>query len=120
MTISEQSTATPAPTILDATGIAAFPWQPFRDLSGIGIKELWRTPQGVAGLMRLGSGCGETPHRHGAGDHHMWIIEGSAVVAGTRVGPGGYVHVPAGLMHAVRADDALGCTFFFVYERARQ
>lgn len=104
--------------ILGAREVARVRWEPFRGMPNVAIRELWRTDQGVAGLLRFEAGAHEVPHEHHVGHHHLWLIEGAARM-GTRVlRPGSYIHVPARVRHEVAAEGPDGCTFFFVYSRS--
>ena len=40
-----------------------------------------------------------------------------AVVLGTELGPGGYVHVPDGVEHDIDATGSDGCTVYYLYLR---
>ncbi len=46
-------------------------------------------------------------------DHHITVVKGTCQVLGGRLKAGGYVYVPAGMSHSVKAG-AWGCTFFSV------
>ena len=56
-------------------------------------------------------------HAHRANHHHMWIVDGAAEIVGSLVGPGGYVHIPAGVEHDLdargqpRAAPSTTCTY---------
>ncbi len=97
--------------------IAATPWQSFREQPGVQVRELWRSKDGVAGLLRLEPGAQEPEHTHHSGHHHQWIVDGTATVGGARLGPGAYIHFPAGLPHAIDHVGPEGCTMYFVYQR---
>ena len=46
-------------------------------------------------------------------DHHITVVKGTCRVLGRQLRAGGYVYVPAGMAHSVKAG-AWGCTFFSV------
>ena len=46
-------------------------------------------------------------------DHHITVVKGTCRVLGRSLQAGGYVYVPAGMAHAVKAGP-WGCTFFSV------
>jgi quercetin dioxygenase-like cupin family protein len=48
-----------------------------------------------------------------ATDHHIAVVDGTCRALGRRIHAGGYVYVPAGIDHSVKAG-AWGCTFFSV------
>jgi quercetin dioxygenase-like cupin family protein len=46
-------------------------------------------------------------------DHHITVVKGTCRVLGGQLRAGGYVYVPAGMAHSMKAG-AWGCTFFSV------
>ncbi|HEV3365200.1 MAG TPA: hypothetical protein VG795_13855 [Acidimicrobiia bacterium] len=46
-------------------------------------------------------------------DHHITVVKGTCRVLDRQVRAGGYVYVPAGMAHSVKAG-TWGCTFFSV------
>jgi quercetin dioxygenase-like cupin family protein len=46
-------------------------------------------------------------------DHHITVVKGTCKVLDRRLTAGGYMYVPAGIAHSLRAG-AWGCTFFSV------
>jgi mannose-6-phosphate isomerase-like protein (cupin superfamily) len=98
--------------VLDAAGIADLTAAPAGD--DLSAKLLWRSGESASGVMHARAGAELGAHVHPDIAHHMWIMEGSCQVLGQEVGPGGYVHVPAGTEHAISVGP-WGCTFFFVY-----
>jgi quercetin dioxygenase-like cupin family protein len=96
--------------------IDALRWQPL-DRTGNGNvqqKVLWRHGSAVAGLLRLEPAAVQRRHTHKAAQHHVWVLDGQAWVADVPVGPGSYVHVPAGVPHATAAGPG-GCTMFYLF-----
>jgi quercetin dioxygenase-like cupin family protein len=51
-------------------------------------------------------------------DHHITVVKGTCQVLGRPLRAGGYVYVPAGMAHSVKAG-AWGCTFFSVASDTR-
>lgn len=96
--------------------IAAMPWQPFDGVGGVEQRLLWQAGDSYAGLLRLAPGARIAGHHHYRGHHHVWVVEGECSTLGGRVGAGSYVHVPAGVQHAIEAG-AEGCTLFYLYLR---
>jgi hypothetical protein len=94
-------TSTPTPTVYDATEVAALEWLPFPDHEGVEYKLLWSSGWSVAGLMRIRGGAVLRPHVHAGAHHHLWVQEGDAEVLGRTVGPGSYLHIPAGVLHGI-------------------
>lgn len=96
------------------------PWTRFYDRLDVHVKELWHGKHGTAGLLRFQPGAHETPHEHHAGHHHLWLIDGTAVVNDVELRPGSYVHIPTGVRHTIHATDESGCIFYFVYATGRE
>jgi quercetin dioxygenase-like cupin family protein len=49
---------------------------------------------------------------HPGAEHHVWVIAGSASVAGRRVVAGSYVYVPPDTAHRIDDIGPEGCTLF--------
>jgi quercetin dioxygenase-like cupin family protein len=47
----------------------------------------------------------------------MWVIAGRAEMLGEQVGPGTYLHIPAGVEHGIRDVGDEGCTVLYLYLR---
>jgi hypothetical protein len=47
----------------------------------------------------------------------MWVLEGHAEIVESDVGPGSYLHIPAGVPHDLDATLTEGCTVFYLYLR---
>jgi quercetin dioxygenase-like cupin family protein len=45
------------------------------------------------------------------------VIDGSANMLGDRVGPGTYLHIPAGVEHGIHGVGEEGCTVLYLYLR---
>jgi mannose-6-phosphate isomerase-like protein (cupin superfamily) len=107
-----------APVVLTAKDIAALPLVPLdQTIPGVAHRIVWRSDTSIAGVMVIAAGHQLGNHAHRANHHHMWMIDGSAVIMGTMVGPGGYVHIPAGVEHDVDARATSGCTVFYLYQQ---
>jgi quercetin dioxygenase-like cupin family protein len=106
------------------TGFTAFagqdlderPWEPFSGMSHVHVKYLFSTPHSVAGVMKIDAGSDEARRVHVGGQHHVWVADGVVDFDGEQLGPGSYLHVPAGMTHTMAAEDR-DCTLFFVYLR---
>jgi mannose-6-phosphate isomerase-like protein (cupin superfamily) len=109
------TTATPAPTVLTPQEVASLPLQPLGALAGVEHRALWRSDTSMAGVLAIEGGHRLGPHAHRRHDHHLWVLDGEAVVLGTTVGPGSYVHVPVGVEHDIDATGSQGCTVFYLY-----
>jgi hypothetical protein len=117
MTSSPESLRTPTPVVLTAEQVAAVPPRPLGDIAGVTNRVLWTDGTSMAGVLTVEGGHHLGSHTHRQNHHHMWVLEGSAVVLGTELGPGGYVHVPDGVEHDIDASGSGGCTVFYLYLR---
>lgn len=107
----------PVATLVTAAAADALAWRPLEPYTGVDYKLLWRSGRSVAGLMRISPGSEVTPHVHVRSHHHMWVVAGTAEMLGERAGPGTYVHVPAGVLHGIRATGGDPCTMLYLYLR---
>lgn len=78
---------------------------------------LFRDATSEAGILRVGAGHRLGSHTHRENQHHMWVLDGEALIAGVRVGAGGYAHVPAGVEHDIDATETDGCRVVYLYVR---
>jgi quercetin dioxygenase-like cupin family protein len=117
MTESTGSAMTPGATLVTHTAADSLAWHPLDPFEGVDQKLLWRSGESVAGIMRIGPGGVVSPHAHVLAHHHMWVIDGTAEMLGERVGPGTYLHIPAGVEHGVRDVGEDGCTVLYLYLR---
>lgn len=117
MTETTDLEAAPFATLVTRAAAEALAWHPLEPYDGVEYKLLWRSGKSVAGLMRLAPGGAVTPHTHVRSHHHLWVVDGTAEMLGRRVGPGTYLHVPAGVEHGLRAVDETGCSVLYLYLR---
>lgn len=110
-------TAAPVATVVTRAEAEERPWHPLEQYEGVDYKLLWRSGKSVAGLMRIAPGGSVSPHAHVRSHHHIWVVEGDAEMMGQRVGPGGYVHIPAGVDHGISDVSPDGCTVLYLYLR---
>jgi mannose-6-phosphate isomerase-like protein (cupin superfamily) len=111
------TTRTGQPTVLAAAAVRDTPVEPLGHLPGIGNQVLWRDDTGMAGVMTVRGGHRLGAHTHRTNHHHMWILDGAAVILGEELGPGSYVHIPSGVEHDIDATATGGCTVFYLYLR---
>lgn len=104
-------------TVLSSTDIEVLPWEPLGSLEGVKTKVAWRDDTSMAGLLRVEAGRSLGRHTHRVNHHHMWVLEGQAEVMGKDLGPGSYVHIPAGVEHDIDASRTEGCTVLYHYLR---
>lgn len=95
--------------VLEPADIDRLPWQPVTGCPGVEEKELWRFDDFVHALIRLAPGASTPGRPHLAADHHIWVISGTATIAGRSIAPGSYAHVPSATAHPIDAGPQ-GCT----------
>lgn len=106
---------TTTPTVLSASAVSAIPKMPLGHLPGVSHAVLWQDGTSMAGVMTVAAGHHLGAHTHRKNQHHMWLLEGSATILGRHLGPGSYVHIPAGVEHDVDATETDGCTLLYLY-----
>lgn len=106
-----------SPTVLSPEAIEALPETSLGGIDGARHRVLWHDDTSMAGVMTVDAGHELGAHTHRENHHHIWVLEGNAEMLGRVVGPGSYVHVPAGLEHNTDARATGGCTFFYLYIR---
>ncbi len=65
--------------------------------------------------MDVDPGGSLEPHRHTRAAHHIWVLSGHASISGEGVGPGAYVHIPAGVEHGIAHAGPEGCRMLYLY-----
>jgi len=108
---------TKQPVVLTPDAIDRLPLVPLGDLEGVAHRVLWRNDASMAGVLTVAAGHHLGTHAHHANHHHLWVLDGRAVVLGEEVGPGSYVHVPTGVAHDIDATTTEGCTVLYLYLR---
>ncbi len=103
--------------MLPPEAIAALPVIPLATLDGVTHRVLWRGGSSMAGVLKVGAGHRLGQHTHRVNHHHLWVLEGRAVILGDELGPGSYVHIPSGVEHDIDASSTGGCTVFYLYLR---
>jgi hypothetical protein len=109
------TTSPTTPVVLTSEAVEALPLEPLGHLPDVGHRIVWQDGTSMAGVMRVGAGRRLGKHAHRVNHHHIWVIDGSAVILGETLGPGSYVHVPSGVDHDVDATGTDGCTVFYLY-----
>jgi mannose-6-phosphate isomerase-like protein (cupin superfamily) len=107
----------PATVLAGPATIERLPWEPLPGFEHVTQKLLWRSGRSQCGIMRIPPGDGMSPHAHQRAHHHVWVLEGSAVLLGARVVPGTYVHIPATVEHGFSDAGPRGCTMLYLYLR---
>jgi anti-sigma factor ChrR (cupin superfamily) len=106
--------------VLDRAAIEAMPWEPRPGQDGVWQKTLWRSGDVVVGLLRFAHGATEPGHAHHAAHHHIWVVSGSATVAGRSLTEGSYAYVPPGVVHETRDVGPDGCVLLYTYRPLEQ
>jgi mannose-6-phosphate isomerase-like protein (cupin superfamily) len=104
-------------TLIGTTTIETLPWQDLPGFDDVSYKLLWQSGRSVCGIMRIPPGSEVGPHAHQRAHHHVWVLEGSAVMLDSRVGPGSYLHIPATVDHSITDPGPEGCTILYLYLR---
>jgi hypothetical protein len=101
-------------TALDPIDVEFLPWRPVPGRRGVRTKELWRAADSVCAVVVCDPGASTAGPPHPFVEHHIWVIEGLAIVAGRRLAAGSYVHVPPDTAHPVTGGEQ-GCTLLQVH-----
>jgi mannose-6-phosphate isomerase-like protein (cupin superfamily) len=112
-----ETTTSSTPTVLDAASVDALPLEPLGSLRGVMHKVLWRNDTSMAGVLTVDAGHRLGTHAHHANHHHIWVLDGRAMILGRDLGAGSYVHIPSGVDHDIDATGSDGCTVFYLYVR---
>jgi mannose-6-phosphate isomerase-like protein (cupin superfamily) len=101
-------------TMLSAAAVRGRPRQPFQGLRGVEHATLWSDGDDYAGLLWLEPGSHIPEHSHEHACHHVWVVDGAAVVEGQPLAAGSYWYIPPGCLHRVQASTS-GCQLFYLY-----
>jgi anti-sigma factor ChrR (cupin superfamily) len=104
------------PVVATAEVIADQPWRELPGAERVSYKPLWKSGKSIAGLMQVWPGGSVPTHVHRRSHHHIWVVEGAARVLDRQLEPGSYIHIPAGVEHALGAGPD-GCTVLYLYLR---
>jgi quercetin dioxygenase-like cupin family protein len=111
--IMNQSSA--MPTVLSADEVASLPSKPLGHAAGVDNQVLWTDGTSITGILRIAGGAQLGRHTHRTHLHHMWILDGEAVILDRRLGPAAYVQVPPGIEHDIDATATAGVTVYYSY-----
>lgn len=95
--------------------IAALPTTQLGTTSGVENTVLWTDGTSTTGLLSVAAGTRLGRHSHRTHHHHMWVLDGEAVIAERSVGPGTYIHIPPQLEHDIDASETNGVTVYYSY-----
>lgn len=105
----------PEAVVLDSGAVDGLSWKRLPGTEQARSKLLWRAGASVAGIMEVDP-YGELPvHVHPGAQHHMWVLSGRCTILGSELGPGAYVHIPAGVDHGITGVGADACRFYYLY-----
>jgi mannose-6-phosphate isomerase-like protein (cupin superfamily) len=96
--------------ILDPGRIEQLAWKAVPGCPGVRAAELRSAGEVHDALIAYQPGAGTPGQPHTGVSHHIWVVSGSATIAGGRVSAGFYVYVPAGTSHPVNEVGPEGCT----------
>lgn len=117
MTMTTRPLPLPLATVLTQDEIDRLPSVPLGTAGGVEHKVLWSNESSMAGVMTVAAGHRLGTHSHRVNHHHIWVLDGHALILDQMVGPGAYVHVPSGVPHDLDATETDGCTVFYLYIR---
>ena len=95
--------------------VAALPKQQLGEAVGVDNAVLWSDGISTTGLLSVTAGARLGRHTHRTHHHHMWVLEGEAVIADEHVGAGAYVHIPPSVEHDIDATGSRGVTVYYSY-----
>ena len=108
--------AGPAPLVVLRPGdIAERDWRTVPGCPGVEYTELWHHDDFVHSLVRYQPESRTPGHPPLAAYHHIWVLAGSASIAGRRVPAGSYVVIPPGAAHTVSSIGADGCLMLQIH-----
>jgi quercetin dioxygenase-like cupin family protein len=101
--------------VLDPATIDRLPWSRLHDRPTVLTRVLWRQRESLAGIIRLPATEQLPAHTHGDAHHHVLVLQGTARILGATLPPGSYVHIPAGVAHAVEVVGADELVMLYLY-----
>lgn len=94
--------------VLTPGDIDQIEWRPIPGCPGVRAKDLWRSGDLHDALISYGPGSSTPGRPHAGAHHHIWVVAGSASIAGRPVTAGSYVYVPPRNVHPITVDEE-GC-----------
>ena len=95
--------------ILNPGDVDKLAWRPVPGCPGVSAKDLWRSGDLHDALISYEPGGGTPGRPHPGANHHIWVISGSASIAGRPVVAGSYVYVPPDTAHPITDIGEQGC-----------
>lgn len=100
---------------LSSADLKRLPQQDVCGCPGVTAKQLWQSGDSVDALISYAPGATTPGHPHPDADHHIWITQGQATIAGQRMPTGSYVYVPPNTTHPIEADQYTGCVLLQIH-----
>jgi ChrR Cupin-like domain len=113
----------PAPDTLVVLGpdeIDQLPWKSVPGCPGVHATELWRSGNVHDALISYEPDASTPGNPHPNAHHDIWVVSGSASVAGRRVVAGSYVYVPPATAHPIADVGPEGCTILQMHRPLQQ
>jgi hypothetical protein len=108
-TVTHDPGAVDSPLAMDPADIDQLPWRPVPGCPGVRAKDLWRSGHLHDALISYEPGATTPGKPHARAHHHIWVISGSASIAGRRIVAGSYAYVAPGVSHPITAAGGEGC-----------
>lgn len=105
----------PPLVVLRPHDVSVRDWRPVPLCPGVDFTELWHHGDFVHSLVRYQPGARTPGHPHLAAYHHIWVVEGSAAIAGRYVTAGSYLVIPPGVAHSVTDVGPHGCLMLQIH-----
>ncbi|QGG96101.1 cupin domain-containing protein [Actinomarinicola tropica] len=102
-------------TVLTPEEIERLPVEALGHIPGVGNQVLWRDATSMQGILTIEGGHHLGAHAHRANHHHVGVLDGVARILGRELGPGSYVHIPAGVEHDMEAATDRPCRLLYAY-----
>jgi quercetin dioxygenase-like cupin family protein len=109
-------TATGQAVVLDAAAIERLPLAKLHGLRAAETRVLWTKGRSLAGIIEVAPGEELAEHAHPEAHHHAWVLAGEAVILGVHVSAGSYIHIPAGMPHAVERVGPQGLRMLYLFQ----
>jgi hypothetical protein len=90
-------------------------WRQVPGCAGVRVAELWRSGDMHDALIVYEPGASTPGAGHPDAQHHIWVVAGSASIAGEPVVAGSYVYVPPDTTHRIADVGAEGCTLLQIH-----
>jgi hypothetical protein len=100
---------------LTTADLDRLPWQDIVGCPGVQAKELWRAGDSVDALISYAPGATTPGRPHPTADHHIWVTEGQAWIAGHLMTSGSYTYVPPDTPHSIEANVYTGCVLLQIH-----